>query len=193
MSLRLPHPTLYSLEDALANFEELARLLEVPRVTALPATPFDGQTIDYVADDANGVVWRFRYRAGSASAFKWEFVGGSSVGTGQAGDMTNTNNRDTALTGGPTITAPLSGDYGIRMKLTFVISAASIATATAYINGVATAASVASNVGQVTNITEGRVQGVTAGQVFDVRCSNANSVSTRYVNAALFIAPIRVG
>jgi hypothetical protein len=48
-------------------------------VTSLPSSPVDGQVIDYVADATNGVVWRFRYRSASASAYKWEFIGGGNL------------------------------------------------------------------------------------------------------------------
>ena len=46
--------------------------------TTLPGSPTDGQ--EYVLVDsltAPTYVWRFRYNASSASAYKWEFIGGS--------------------------------------------------------------------------------------------------------------------
>lgn len=85
------------------------------RVTALPASPFDGQEIYYVADDTNGVVWHFKYRSASASSYKWEFVGGSAltarVNTFETLSAGTFNTfRDLATTG-PSVTAPLAGDY----------------------------------------------------------------------------------
>ena len=50
-----------------------------PLVAALPASPTDGQEVRYLADAVNGVIWSLRYRAGSSSPYKWEFVGGSDV------------------------------------------------------------------------------------------------------------------
>jgi len=44
-----------------------------------PASPFDGQLWTFPADATNGVMWQFRYRAASASAYKWEFVGGPAL------------------------------------------------------------------------------------------------------------------
>jgi hypothetical protein len=47
-------------------------------VTSLPVSPVDGQ-VAYLQPSglaAKGVVWAMRYRAASASAYKWEFVGG---------------------------------------------------------------------------------------------------------------------
>lgn len=54
-----------------------------PRVTASafsggpPGSPSDGDIWMATGVDANGTVWQFRYNAGSGSAYKWEFVGGS--------------------------------------------------------------------------------------------------------------------
>lgn len=82
-------------------------------VTVLPAAPFDGQEIYYAADAANGVIWHLRYNAASASAYKWEFVGGSSLrNTGgpedrdSAGVWTYFRGTDPAQ-----ITVPLNGEY----------------------------------------------------------------------------------
>lgn len=47
-----------------------------PILTALPATALDGEEIRVLVDATNGIVWNFRYRAGSAAAQKWEFIGG---------------------------------------------------------------------------------------------------------------------
>jgi hypothetical protein len=46
--------------------------------TTLPGSPVDGQ--EYVLVDSTTAPtfqWRFRYNAGSASTYKWEFVGGA--------------------------------------------------------------------------------------------------------------------
>ena len=42
-----------------------------------PASPADGDLWCFPADAGNGAMWLFRYRAASASAYKWEFVGGA--------------------------------------------------------------------------------------------------------------------
>jgi hypothetical protein len=86
-----------------------------PLVTSLPGSPFDGQEVNYLADAANGVVWNLRYRAGSASAYKWEFLGGaalySQVINGETSASTTFVNLATV---GPQITVPLAGDYDIQ-------------------------------------------------------------------------------
>lgn len=46
--------------------------------TTLPASPVDGQEAILVDSITNPTYqWRFRYNAGSSSAYKWEFVGGA--------------------------------------------------------------------------------------------------------------------
>ena len=85
--------------------------------TALPSSPVDGQSFYYVADTTNGIVWHLRYRAASASAYKWEFVGGESIGgtvlTSQSLGATVNTWADLA-TAGPSLTLPLAGDYRFR-------------------------------------------------------------------------------
>lgn len=89
--------------------------------TTLPSAPYDGQIYNYLADDTNGVVWRFKFRAASASTYKWEFVGGmglySAVNNagypGTAQTTTSTTYVDLA-TSGPSVTPPRDGDYFIE-------------------------------------------------------------------------------
>lgn len=84
-----------------------------PRGTTLPGAPADGDEYVYTADAAAGVEWHLKYRAGSASAYKWEFVGGSPLGAAVLTDEAITSSGawvDTA-TVGPTLTLPLAGDY----------------------------------------------------------------------------------
>jgi hypothetical protein len=83
-------------------------------VAALPATPFDGQEIYYLADATNGVVWHLRYRASSASAYKWEYLGGSHLVSNQVSTacaMTATGAYTDFSDGLPTLALPLTGDY----------------------------------------------------------------------------------
>lgn len=56
-----------------------------PKVTASvisggpPASPSDGDIWIALAAGASGENWAFRYNSGSASVYKWEFIGGSKV------------------------------------------------------------------------------------------------------------------
>jgi hypothetical protein len=47
-----------------------------PLVSTLPSNPVDGAEVYFLADATNGIIWHLRYRAASASAYKWEFLGG---------------------------------------------------------------------------------------------------------------------
>jgi hypothetical protein len=90
------------------------------KVTTLPANPVDGQEVYYVADAANGVLWRLCYNAASASVSKWEFVGGPELVAGTDGGGANTTlgaaYTETLLTN-PGIVLPLRGDYDLRCLL----------------------------------------------------------------------------
>jgi hypothetical protein len=93
----------------------LSDLINVPMVTSLPAGPSDGMEILFLADATNGIVWHLRYRAASASAYKWELVGGSclmhAIDTSEG--TTSASYVDLA-TVGPQITLPLAGDYDLE-------------------------------------------------------------------------------
>jgi hypothetical protein len=82
-------------------------------VTWPPSSPVDGDTADLQADASAGVLWRFRYNAGSASVYKWEFVGGpplfARVDTNES--ATTTGSWLDLATVGPLVVLPRGGDY----------------------------------------------------------------------------------
>lgn len=91
-------------------------------VAGLPAAGTNGQVIYYTADGTNGIIWQFRYRAASASSFKWEFVGGQPLmvsvnNSGIQGTSETTASASYAdlATVGPSVTPPLSGDYLVEI------------------------------------------------------------------------------
>ena len=56
--------------------------------TILPASPIDGQEYTLVDSLTNpSYQWRFRWNAGSSSAYKWEFVGGTRRDHGDRGGV----------------------------------------------------------------------------------------------------------
>lgn len=84
----------------------------IPLVSALPGAPVDGQEVYYLADATNGVIWHLRYNAASASAYKWEFVGGSPLRADVATEQTHPSpGAFVELTTTQRITAPLTGEY----------------------------------------------------------------------------------
>ena len=85
--------------------------------TTLPGSPVDGQEAVLVDSVTNPTwQWRFRYNASSSSTYKWEFVGGSEpqVYSGNI-NASVASSSYAALTGGPTLALPRTGDYRIRI------------------------------------------------------------------------------
>jgi len=151
-NLTLPYPELTDPADVPADIKRLADRLDVivhpPLVTSLPGSPVDGQECYYVADAAGGVIWQLRYRAASASTYKWEFVGGGSL---VAEDLSAFNTSSaTYVNCGPTLTAPLAGDYVILQGAVVEGGAAGWRGRIAY-NGVDTEAVYASGQGANAN------------------------------------------
>jgi hypothetical protein len=115
-NLALPYPELTDPADVPADIKRLADKLDAlvhpALVTALPGSPVDGQECYYQADAANGVIWQLRYRAASASTYKWEFVGGPPF---YGSDDTPFSTASTTyIAVSPTMTVPLAGDYVVR-------------------------------------------------------------------------------
>jgi hypothetical protein len=97
-----------------------------PLVTSLPSNAIDGQEVRYLADNTNGIIWNLRYRAGSPSSYKWEFIGGSplfaSYRMGETPDATTSSSY--VDLGGPSLTAPLAGDYDVIITGNYYAGAA---------------------------------------------------------------------
>ena len=116
---------LYFATDTLGTFRSTgsawvligqgAPLITNAVMNAAPFTsPYDGQEVNLQVDAANGVNWRFRYNAASASAYKWEFVGGSELVVVVGGGESTTGGVGSYVnlaTVGPSIVVPRAGDY----------------------------------------------------------------------------------
>jgi len=91
-------------------------IVPLPVVTVLPTAPKDGDECYYLADASAGVVWHLKYRAASASAYKWEYVGGPPRFDEITATETTVSTTYAALaTAGPSITVPLAGDYLVEI------------------------------------------------------------------------------
>jgi hypothetical protein len=179
-------------------------IVSATRVTTLPVAPIDGQEVYYVADEANGVIWHLRYNAGSASAYKWEFVGGSDLYAEiQTGEGTSATTFADLATVGPSITVPLAGDYQIgvsaRINLGGVaaygrMSFAVGATAAA-VNDCAEATSINATTGlydyQSAFQTTRKLAVPAAAAI--VAKYNAGGASATFQNRRLVVSPVRVG
>jgi hypothetical protein len=84
----------------------------IPYGTTLPSSPVDGQEAILVDSLTNPTFqWRFRYNAGNTTAYKWEFIGGTTARTAGGaviGILQSTNSVDTGM---PAITIPRAGGY----------------------------------------------------------------------------------
>ena len=91
----------------------------VQYVSSLPASAPHGTEVVLVVDAANGINWRMKFNAYSASGYKWEFIGGPPLGAFISTDETITGDstwRDPA-TVGPTIVAPRAGEFLINAAM----------------------------------------------------------------------------
>lgn len=105
------------------NFEAIAQRFPIGPsdlhfgglTTTLPSSPPDGTIVNYDTG-TDGVVWQLRYDSGSASAYKWQFVGGPALRSNVQTDEGTTAVVSYAnlATTGPQLTVPLVGEYDIN-------------------------------------------------------------------------------
>jgi hypothetical protein len=165
--------------------------------TTPPASPNDGDLWILPADATNGVMWQFRYRAASASTYKWEFVGGAPAHpmVATAENTTSTLYADLA-TVGPSFTLPRNGDYIIEIGAQVAGNVALRAGISYSIGG--TAASTADEASTVTSAgaAELRTQrsqrkdGLTAVAIVMKYYVNANTGT--FSNRFMKVTPVRV-
>jgi len=117
--------------------------------TTLPASPVDGQEAILVdSTTASTYQWRFRYNAQSTSAYKWEFVGGSSMRSGGGGGtLATTQTAPIDVPNGPVLALPRAGTY----RFTF---GASVYNAGTFAGAYATIMQVYNGATSLGNITE---------------------------------------
>lgn len=172
----------------------------VPVVAALPANPVDGQECYYLASAANGVVWHLKYRAASASAYKWEFVGGPSLRDVVMAQESITSAAYTDLTTvGPSITPPLAGDYDVTIGAQigwaawgtgFISYAVGAAPAT---DEDSAKIAVASGIAGTVQSTR-RKTAIAAGTLIRAKIRNGQAGQAPTFEArTLLVAPVRVG
>jgi hypothetical protein len=178
----------------------VAQTQAVARGTVLPSSPEDGQEYDYVADAVNGVVWRLRYRAVSASAHKWEFVGGVPVVTGGSEVHVSASSAFVELKGSPQIKPPLDGDYDVTMDMLMSqqVAGASNIEAAIVTNKVAGSA-VLMNLFIATAQFAGAWQertarfGLLAANSYQIYVRSLSGLSTQYQFGQFSYRPVRVG
>lgn len=93
---------------------------DIAQGTVFPSSPLDGDIFIYNANLTDGVKWQFQYRQGSASAYKWEFIGGGVLYAEVAANQTLAAGAgyQALTTAGPSLTLPLTGDYDVEIGAT---------------------------------------------------------------------------
>jgi hypothetical protein len=164
-------------------------------------TAVDGDTFTLIADAANGVNWRFVYVAGSASAFKWEFIGGPPIVRQDDGTV-QTNSAAYAIPAagtGAQISAAVAraGDYEVSHYATYNMASATLAsfglTFNAAVNNLnlwQTSLSSATNINLPGAGTKAMV-GVTAGATIQPSMASSAGFVTA-LDRQLVIRPIRI-
>jgi hypothetical protein len=179
----------------------------VPKVTISaigggpPASPGDGDIWIATGVDAAGARWKFQYNAGSASAYKWEFIGGSDVLAEIPTDETLTTSTGAAVdlaTVGPRHVLARAGDYDFIGGAGFWHSAANAygqlfgwrSAIASFGNGQNTFTPVAGYAQSVT--VSGRVIGAAAGD--DVRLRYAMTVAGtgHFIGRWIRVRPVRI-
>jgi hypothetical protein len=167
-----------------------------------PGSPANGDLWQLPADATNGINWLFRYNAGSASAFKWEFVGGPPVLVQVAANQTlpaATGISDLA-TVGPSFTPTRAGDYVTAWGMQSAPGApgggtpfagAVLCNPTANL-GIGEATAPAISAAYTSPAASGRVLGHAAGVELRVRYYNNNINTAAFANRWFSVLPSRV-
>jgi len=190
----------------MAGRRRYARTIEPEILTpaqflALPPQA-DGTHLCVAADPANGVVWRFRFNAGSSNAAKWEFVGGSWMEAFLATQLQP--GTTVTLAGGPSLTLPLGGDYDMEHGTFIQLPGTASVTGGIqylYINGASAAQFIQwYDTGNtvtapiLNQLRRGRrMAGRAAGEVWDLRHQSLNANGNAlFGDRYLRICPVRV-
>lgn len=104
-------PSYIRISKVIQASQLIVQTPNAPLVTSLPSNAIDGQEVRYLADNTNGIIWNFRYRAGSSSSYKWEFIGGAPLYSAGSGGITTTSTSWVFWSTSPNITVPFAGDY----------------------------------------------------------------------------------
>lgn len=166
-----------------------------------PGAPADTDIWVATAVDANGTRWVFQYNAGSASAFKWEYIGGSALAAFVAASEATASAAYVDLaTVGPSVTIARAGDYMIRHGLSVGNggnSGGGNAVAAVHKNGVAFGLQAIGNVSAISGAfwSVGMLQkftGLAAADVLKLMYSISNGVNSSFSNRWLEVTPVRI-
>lgn len=194
----LPYPAATDpVANGAADIQALAEAIDARTTWGLnfPASPSDGD-IHYLVNSVASplYVWQMRYNAGSSSAYKWEFVGGSpwAANVGSS-DAIGVASAWVWAPGGPSLAAPKAGDYDVSVYTRCHVASAD--TVWAACGGGATPteyAAVTSSIefsGSAALATAARIPGVPAASILGLRLFAglaASAVASRTVRVQPF-------
>lgn len=160
-----------------------------------PASPADGDIWTATGVDTNGTVWRFRYNAGSASSYKWEFIGGSPLYTA---NNTGTSFNSAGWTRIATVAINRPGEYEGMATLSASMGA-NTQVESIIINPDNNGSLFNSNNSDGGTQTSGahfcidsRIVVVSAGTSIDVVASGSSSTSATVLRVSLQVIPRRI-
>lgn len=165
--------------------------------TTLPAAPVDGQEAILTDSLTNpSYQWRFRYNAGSASPYKWEFIGGAPWTVYVGADESVTAGGFTDLTtDGPGVAIPRAGDYDVEAQCEGYhttnpgdISLGLFVAGANVLNGNHTMVSSMASTWSFAH----RATGVAASAVIKLRYNNGTSGTAHFRNRRIRVFPVRV-
>jgi hypothetical protein len=167
-------------------------------------SPLDQQEIRYLVDATNGIIWNLKYRAASASAYKWEFIGGPPLISEIAAAETTTSTTYAALTtSGPNVVIPRAGDYIVAIGSLHNQAAAGAAmTYHSYDIGATTAvdADATQHDQQAAGGNPNRSHlwraklktGLTAGITLTSKYRTTSAISISFEQRAMHVSPVRI-
>ena len=168
--------------------------------TSLPASPTDGMEAILVDSTSNpSYQWRFRYNAGSSSAYKWEFVGGAPmISYVSAGESTASGSYSN-LTTTQLFTVPRAGDYDVQIMAGYanntvigdgglmgaILNSVSLITRAVFVT------SGLVNTGPPLG-ARGRTTGLAAGNTIAALYAVVSGGTATFGERSLLVAPVRV-
>lgn len=169
--------------------------------TSLPGSPVNGQEYTLVDSLTNpSYQWRFRYNAGSSSAYKWEFVGGAEWYGETTGTDTTTSGTAANLINDLTFTLPRAGDWLIEVDAVasntvadgqcFYSAGDAAVAASTVING---AFGQSPSAGRWSTVhSKGRANGLASGMVVRGKAWGSGGGTLSYQFRRLSVRPVRV-
>lgn len=167
-----------------------------------PSSPSTGDIWVATNIDSNGSRWQFQYNSGSASAYKWEFIGGapsySAVETSETIAVTTYGD---LATPGPSFTCARGGDYIITFSADmFNNTSGSGAVMSPSIAG-ATPSDTNALFQVVPGVTQAnlnfggkiaQITGITASGVIKMQYRAATSGTATFIYRRLLVTPVRI-